>query len=188
MTTMHEKIEGGAVVTFTEVDWMNAVDGVPKKTEMVGLWIDNATTFIETGNGPAQQGCRHRGPENPLDRDRGASTPRRNPHDEVRMTTWKRDQQTAADKEPFTGPRLKRRGEGHAFTHLHMSGGVVELGGGLTKRELFAVLLSTKYHPASPESIEYLATVAVQHADALLAELDRKPPSDDGAPEGPVFL
>jgi hypothetical protein len=45
---------------------------------------------------------------------------------------------------------------------------------GLTKRELFALHLSKKYHPAYPETREELAAYAVKHADALLAELEKK--------------
>jgi hypothetical protein len=76
------------------------------------------------------------------------------------MTTRKRDQQTAADKEPFTGPRRKRRSD-DTCPECCGSGGDCDAGD-------------------DGRTISWECQAC--------GGTGRKPPSDDGAPEGPVFL
>lgn len=75
-------------------------------------------------------------------------------------------------------------GSNHAFPHIHIpSTGGLNVEGGLSKRELFAAmamqgLLGTeeKYHwfYSREEAYPGIASYAVMHADALLAELEKK--------------
>jgi hypothetical protein len=97
------------------------------------------------------------------------------------MTTRKRDQQTAADKDKFTGPRLAKRGE-HT-PDINPANGL-PVGFHYCRACRAKVMRGeTPYF----KDDRYGCETCEENLRTALAE-GRKPPSDDGAPEGPVFL
>lgn len=67
-----------------------------------------------------------------------------------------------------------RDGENHAYPHLHVEPEFFRMAGGLTKRELFAAM-AMQGLAADPEPRGGMeaASIAVEWADALIAELSK---------------
>jgi hypothetical protein len=91
------------------------------------------------------------------------------------MTTWKRDQQTAADKDKFTGPRLAKRGE-HTPEPQWVSIDSRELADLRAQRD---ELLSWLRIMAGDRNLEYTPEYIERIRVAIARAEGRKPPSDE---------
>ena len=70
-------------------------------------------------------------------------------------------------------------GSEHAFPHLHLEGGKIDLKGGLTKREYFAAramqgILQALHEGIRPADISGLTRDAVLIAECMITELEKK--------------